>query len=461
MAEEKILIVDDDPGSRGVVSGYLEMAGYEVFEAGSGKEALNALDSTYYDMLITDLKMPGMDGVSLLKAVNERQVETIGIIMTGFASIETAVQAMKAGSFDYITKPVNRDELLLTVKKGLEFKRLRKENLSLRKELKRKYSFEGIVGCSDEMQRVYSLIERVADSDSTVLVLGESGTGKELVARTIHYNSPRSDKPLIPINCGAIPESLLESELFGHEKGAFTGAYSARIGRFEMANGGTIFLDEIGDMSPALQVKILRVLQERQFERVGGTKTVKVDVRVITATNQDLEKAVAEKKFREDLYYRINVIPITMPPLRERIGDIQLLVNHFLEIFSKKKGKKIEGITDEAMSFLINYQWPGNVRELENLMERLVILKREGVINVSDLPEKFVPSGDKAVLNSIKIPEQGINLEALVNDFENKLILQALEKSGGVKSRAAQLLQINRTTLVEKMKKKGITAKQD
>lgn len=461
MAEEKILVVDDDPGSRGVVSGYLEMAGYDVFEAASGKEGLNALDSTSYDMLITDLKMPGMDGVSLLRAVKERQADIVGLVMTGFASIETAVQAMKAGSFDYISKPVNRDELLLTVKKGLEFKRLRKENLSLRKELKRKYSFEGIVGTSDEMQRVYSLIEKVADSDSTVLVLGESGTGKELVARTIHYNSPRSDKPLIPINCGAIPESLLESELFGHEKGAFTGAYSARAGRFEMANGGTIFLDEIGDMSPALQVKILRVLQERQFERVGGTKTVKVDVRVITATNQDLEKAVAEKKFREDLYYRINVIPITMPPLRERIGDIQLLVNHFLEIFSKTKGKNIEGITDEAMAFLLNYQWPGNVRELENLMERLVILKREGVINVSDLPEKFVPSGDKAVLNSIKIPEQGINLEALVNDFENKLILQAIEKAGGVKSRAAQLLQINRTTLVEKMKKKGLTAKQD
>lgn len=461
MAEEKILVVDDDPGTRGVVSGYLEMAGYEVLEAENGKEGLNALDSTYYDMLITDLKMPGMDGVSLLKAVKERQADIVGVVMTGFASIETAVQAMKAGSFDYISKPVNREELLLTVKKALEFKRLRKENLSLRKELKRKYSFEGIVGCSDEMQRVYSLIERVADSDSTVLVLGESGTGKELVAKTIHYNSPRSEKPLIPINCGAIPESLLESELFGHEKGAFTGAYSARIGRFEMANGGTIFLDEIGDMSPSLQVKILRVLQERQFERVGGTKTVKVDVRVITATNQDLEKAVAEKKFREDLYYRINVIPITMPPLRERIGDIQLLVNHFLEIFSKKKGKKIEGITDEAMAFLVNYQWPGNVRELENLMERLVILKREGIINVSDLPEKFVPSGDKAALNSIKIPEQGINLEALVNDFENKLILQALEKSGGVKSKAAQLLQINRTTLVEKMKKKGLTAKQD
>lgn len=456
MAGEKILVVDDDSGSRGVLSGFLEMANYEVLEARDGKEALDLLDSNTFDMIMTDLKMPGMDGVSLLKAIRGRQADMVGMIITGFASIETAVLAMKAGAFDYITKPINRDELLLTVKKGLEFKRLRKENLSLRKELKKKYSFEGIVGDSDAMENVYSLIEKVADSDSTVLVLGESGTGKELVARTIHYNSSRSDKPLVPINCGAIPESLLESELFGHEKGAFTGAYSARVGRFEMANGGTIFLDEIGDMSPTLQVKLLRVLQERQFERVGGTKTVKVDVRIVTATNQNLESAVAEKKFREDLYYRINVIPIIIPPLRERVGDVPLLVNHFLEVFSRKKGKKIEGISDEAMSLITGYHWPGNVRELENLVERLVILKKDGVINVSDLPEKFAPVKEKAAMNPVFIPEEGINLDALVNEFENKLILRALEKSNGVKSKAAQLLQMNRTTLVEKMKKKNL-----
>lgn len=456
MAGEKILVVDDDAGSRGVISSFLELANYEVSEARDGKAALQMLESSPFDMIMTDLKMPGMDGVSLLKAIREMQSDMVGIVVTGFASVETAVMAMKAGAFDYITKPINRDELLIIVKKGLEFKRLRKENLSLRKELKKKYSFEGIVGDSDAMQKVYSLIEKVADSDSTVLVLGESGTGKELVARTIHYNSSRSDKPLVPINCGAIPESLLESELFGHEKGAFTGAYSARAGRFELANNGTIFLDEIGDMSPSLQVKLLRVLQERQFERVGGTKTIKIDVRVITATNQDLEKAVVEKKFREDLYYRINVIPITIPPLRERVGDVPLLVNHFLDVFSRKKGKRIEGISDEAMSLLLAYQWPGNVRELENLVERMIILKRDGVINISDLPDKFASVREKGVLNTVVIPEQGICLETLVNEFENKLIMQALEKADGVKSKAAQLLQMNRTTLVEKMKKKGL-----
>ncbi len=457
MAGEKILVVDDDANVRGVIKAYLELANYEVSMARDGEEALGMLDCSTFDAVLTDLKMPGMDGVSLLKAIRELQFDMVGIIVTGFASVETAVDAMKAGAFDYITKPINMDELLLTLRKGLEFKRLKKENLSLRKELKKKYSFEGIVGDSDAMQKVYSLIEKVADSDSTVLVLGESGTGKELVARTIHYNSSRSDKPLVPINCGAIPESLLESELFGHEKGAFTGAYSARAGRFELANCGTIFLDEIGDMSPSLQVKLLRVLQERQFERVGGTKTIKVDVRVITATNQDMEKAVVEKKFREDLYYRINVIPITVPPLRERVGDVPLLVNHFLEVFSRKKGKRIEGISDEAMSLLLSYQWPGNVRELENLVERMIILKRDGVINVSDLPDKFASVRERAVLNTVIIPEQGINLESLVNEFENKLITQALEKAAGVKSKAAHLLQMNRTTLVEKMKKKGLT----
>lgn len=456
MAGEKILVVDDDVNVRGVIKTYLELANYEVSMATDGEEALEMLDCSTFDAVLTDLKMPGMDGVSLLKAIRELHVDMVGIIVTGFASVESAVDAMKAGAFDYVTKPINMDELLLTLRKGLEFKRLRKENLSLRKELKKKYSFEGIVGDSDAMQKVYSLIEKVADSDSTVLVLGESGTGKELVARTIHYNSSRSDKPLVPINCGAIPESLLESELFGHEKGAFTGAYSARAGRFELANCGTIFLDEIGDMSPSLQVKLLRVLQERQFERVGGTKTIKVDVRVITATNQDLEKAVVEKKFREDLYYRINVIPITVPPLRERVGDVPLLVNHFLDVFSRKKGKRIEGISDEAMSLLLAYQWPGNVRELENLVERMIILKRDGVINVSDLPDKFASVREKAVLNTVIIPEQGINLESLVNEFEDKLIKQALEKAAGVKSKAAHLLQMNRTTLVEKMKKKGL-----
>lgn len=453
---EKVLIVDDERSIRAMLMDLLKMNNYDVFEASDGSEALEMLDSIAFDAVVTDLKMPGMDGVSLIKAATERHGDLVGIVVTGHASVDTAVQAMKAGAYDYVTKPINRDKLLLALRKGMDFRRLRRENVSLKKELRKKYSFTGIVGDSDAMQNIYSMIERVADSDGTVLILGESGTGKELVARTIHYNSSRNSKPLVPLNCGAIPENLLESELFGHEKGAFTGAYSARAGRFEMANGGTIFLDEIGDMSPALQVKLLRVLQEREFERVGGSRTVKIDVRVITATNIDLEKAVAEKKFREDLYYRINVIPITIPPLRERISDIPLLVNHFLKVFSKKKGKMIDGISDDAMAILTVYHWPGNVRELENLIERLIILKREGVIGVSDLPEKFAPAGEKAALNPVFIPEEGINLESLVNEFENKLILRALEKADGVKSKAAQLLQMNRTTLVEKLKKKGL-----
>jgi transcriptional regulator with GAF, ATPase, and Fis domain len=307
------------------------------------------------------------------------------------------------------------------------------------------------------MQRVFAMIERVADSDSTVLILGESGTGKELVARTIHFNGPRADKPLVPVNCGALPETLLESELFGHERGAFTGAHAARIGRFELAHGGTIFLDEIGEMSPTLQVKLLRVLQQRAFERVGGVKTIHVDVRVIAATNKDLDDAVRDGAFREDLYYRLNVIPIVVPPLRDHAEDIPLLVEHFLSVFNDEKRKQVGGVSPEAMKRLMAHHWPGNVRELENLIERLIILKGEGVILPEDLPDKVMNSAQAPAAPSFVFPYDGVDFNRMVDAFEDDLINHALRVAGGVKSRAAQLLRLNRTTLIEKMKKRRST----
>jgi transcriptional regulator with GAF, ATPase, and Fis domain len=311
-----------------------------------------------------------------------------------------------------------------------------------------------MIGYSDGMKKIFDTIEKVASSDSTIMIYGESGTGKELVARAIHFNSERNNSPLVAVNCGAIPEELLESELFGHEKGAFTGAIRTRIGRFELANGGSIFLDEIGDMSPALQVKVLRVLQEKQFERIGGVKTLQVDVRIIAATNQDLEKAIAEKRFREDLFYRINVIPIHLPPLRERRVDIPILANHFLRKFNKLKRKTVERIAPEVMEYLLRYSWPGNVRELENLIEMIVVLKEDGDIEFTDLPDKIVmlpPTGN--LTNGIEITDQGINYNDLVDQLERDLLASALEKAGGAKNRAAKLLNLNRTTFVEKLRR--------
>jgi DNA-binding NtrC family response regulator len=360
---------------------------------------------------------------------------------------------MKAGAYDYVTKPVRRDELLVVIQRALEFQRLHYENISLRKQLKAKYKFDNIISDHEKMQAIFAQIEKVADTDSTVIIYGESGTGKELIARALHYNSYRQDKPLIPINCGAIPEELLESELFGHEKGSFTGATALRQGRFELAHGGTIFLDEIGEMRPALQVKLLRVLQEREFERIGGTRTIKVDVRILAATNKNLEDLVERQQFRDDLYWRLNVIPITIPPLRERLSDIPLLVAHFITHFNAEKKQSLTGITPEAMQMLQSYHWPGNVRELENTMERIAILKGNGMIVPEDLPEKvFRPLLSRSA-PGVTIPDDGIDFDTTVETFEKQLLLQALAKAGGVKSKAAHLLHMNRTTLVEKVKK--------
>jgi DNA-binding NtrC family response regulator len=398
--------------------------------------------------------MPNLDGLQLLEFIQEINPENIVIIITGHGTINTAVEAMKLGAFDYITKPLKDDLVTLTIERALSYAKLREENIALKRNLKKKYDFSNMIGYSDGMKKIFDTIEKVASSDSTVMIYGESGTGKELVARAIHFNSERINSPLIAVNCGAIPEELLESELFGHEKGAFTGAIRSRIGRFELANGGTIFLDEIGDMSPALQVKVLRVLQEKQFERIGGVKTLQVDVRILAATNQDLEKAITEKRFREDLFYRINVIPIHLPPLRERRVDIPMLANHFLRKFDKLKRKAVEQIVPEAMEYLLRYPWPGNVRELENLIEMIVVLKEEGNIEVADLPDKIImlsPAG--SFINGIEITDNGINYNDLIDNLEKDLLSRALEKAGGAKNRAAKLLNLNRTTFVEKLKR--------
>ena len=455
----RILVVDDEWSIRDVLSNILRSEGFDVDTAEDGDIGIQMLEATRYDLVITDLKMPRVDGIEVLRYLSTSNSPTLGIVATGYGSIESAVEALRLGAFDYITKPFHLDEIKILVHKAREFQALQTENRALKRQIKSAGQQEKIIGSSPVMRRLGDLIRTVADSDSTVLVLGESGTGKELVARALHFNSDRSEMPLIPVNCGAIPEDLLESELFGHVKGAFTGATMNRIGRFQLADGGTIFLDEIGDMSPKLQVKLLRVLQEQSFEPVGATQTVRVNVRIIAATNRDLEKDVAEGRFREDLYYRLNVIPIHIPPLRERRDDIPLLVQHFIDRFNRSKGRKLKGFSQEAMNVLCSYNWPGNVRELENLVERMAILHSEGEIGVEQLPEKFhglAPQPPRLAADDLEIPDSGIDFNALVDEFESRLILKALEKAGGIKNQAAQLLGIKRTTLVEKMKKKGM-----
>ncbi|MEW6658364.1 MAG: sigma-54 dependent transcriptional regulator [Thermodesulfobacteriota bacterium] len=451
-----ILVIDDVLAVRQSLQEILGAEGYEVETAPDGESGLQRVKDQPFDLVLTDLALPGLGGMDILKYLVRHQPECSCIIITGYGTIQNSVAAMRLGAYDYLCKPVDPQELRLVVARALEHRRLKRENLQLKKQLHKRYGFANIVGNSEAIIQVFELIKKVADTDSTVLVLGESGTGKELINRAIHYNSLRRDGPLIPVNCAAIPEELLESELFGHERGAFTHAIRTRIGRFEQASGGTIFLDEIADMSPSLQVKILRVLQDRSFERIGGLKTIKVDIRVIAATNQDLEDMVRRGRFREDLYYRLNVIPIRVPPLRDRVADIPLLVQHFLHEFSRKKKKPCKRLNPKAMDLLLRYAWPGNVRELENLMERLVILSEGEEIQASELPERFRSKPASPPVKPQEIPDHGIHLTAAVQEFERALILKALDKSNWVKSRAAQLLNLNRTTLLEKMKKQNI-----
>ena len=457
-----ILVVEDDEGLQHLLRRLLSQEGRQVTVVGSGQEAIRMAREIPVHVLMTDLKLPDIDGLDVLERIHKIDPKVIGIVMTGFGSIDCAVRAMKAGAVDFLAKPFDNELVVGAIKKAIEIHCRRNQIQSSRKAVREQYQLEQFVGASEPIRRVTEFVSQVADCDSTVLIHGESGTGKELVARMLHFNSGRKDRPLIPVNCGAIPENLLESELFGHEKGAFTGAAHTRIGRFELAHGGTIFLDEIGELSLGLQVKLLRVLQERSFERVGGSKTIDVDVRVVAATNQDLELAVQQKRFREDLYYRLNVIPVTVPPLRDRRSDIPQLVNHFLGRLNRGKQSAVTACSSDTMARLMEYHWPGNIRELENMIERLVVLNRSGTIELSDLPDRFQrrPAVQEQTASQfISFSDQGVNLSREIEQFENRLIVGALRQANGITSKAAQLLQVNRTTLVEKMKRKGFDAK--
>ncbi|MBW2452855.1 MAG: sigma-54-dependent Fis family transcriptional regulator [Deltaproteobacteria bacterium] len=450
----RLLLIDDDNGSREGLSLLLKREGYLVDDAAAGEEALRLMGKNTYDVIITDLFLPGVSGIDILKRAKEMSLPTNVILITGNATAETAVEAMKEGAFDYITKPVNFDKLKILLVKAVEKSLLIAENLYLRQQLRGKYKFTNIIGNSPAIQPVFSRMEKILQTDSTVLILGESGTGKELVARAIHFNGTRKDKPFITINCGAIPADLLESELFGHVRGSFTGAIADKPGKFELANLGTIFLDEIGTMPMHLQMKLLRVLQEQELERVGSTRKMKLDVRVISATNANLENLVERGLFREDLYYRLNVIPIQLPPLRDRREDIALLAKHFLRKTCQDMRRPAMNLSPQALRALEGYNWPGNVREMENVIERAVALSDGDVIDCADLPPKI--GGAQLDVDSVpvpQIPDDGLDLSATIEEIERALIDRALLMSKGVKAKAANLLRINRTTLVEKIKR--------
>jgi DNA-binding NtrC family response regulator len=452
----KILVIDDNPDILKLIVDILKSNDYEVTAAPGGEAGIRELESDNYAMVLTDLIMPDVSGMEVLEHLIAKSPKTMCIILTGHGSIKSSVEAIKKGAFDYITKPVSASDILLSVEKAFKFKSLAEENIRLKKELRGQYKYTNLVGTSRAIKKIFDLIEKVADTDGTVLITGASGTGKELIARALHYNSSRSDKPLVVINCGAVPEALLESELFGHEKGAFTGAHKSRVGRFEMANCGTIFLDEIGEMSPSLQVKLLRVLQEQKFERVGGTKTIHVDLRIVAATNKNLTTAINKEKFREDLYYRLNVIPIKVPGLKQRKSDIPLLIDHFLKKFQKGSKKKITKFSPEVMDAMYAYDWPGNVRELENVIKRFTILCENSVVIFNDLPDSIRESSQSIQPVKEVILEKDLNLNEAVQSYEKRIILEALEQSSWVKSKAAKLLNINRTTLVAKIKKQNL-----
>ena len=460
---EKILVVDDEQGLREVLSIMLKRTGYAVTSVADGEEAVELLSKEIFDLVITDLRMPKVNGMEVLKAAESASPETVVLVITAFATADSAVEAMKQGAYDYLTKPFQVDEVQLIIRNALEKRRLTTENILLKREMASQSSFAQLVGQSEAIQKVFEVVRKVADSKSNVLICGESGTGKELVARAIHYNSGRSALPFVAVNCSAVPETLLESELFGHMKGSFTGAISNKAGLFEVANGGTIFLDEIGDTTPAIQVKLLRVIQEREFRRVGGHQDIKVDVRVVAATNKNLEKAVADGSFREDLYYRLDVIPIRLPPLRMRSGDIPLLATHFLERFSKESGKPVPVLSPEAMRVLVAHEWRGNVRELENLIERVVAFSTGGTVTDTDvqgwLHRSVVPQSQQGI--SLDLTDEGVDLEGLVNGIEKELLIKALEQSKWVKKKAARLLRLNARSFRYRLEKYAIKGGRD
>ncbi|MGH9336542.1 MAG: sigma-54-dependent transcriptional regulator [Vicinamibacteria bacterium] len=457
----RILVIDDEESMRQLLEIALGKEGYRLTLAESGRKATELFDKSSYDLVISDIKMPDMSGVDVLRHIKETDPTVPVIMITAYASAETAVEALRLGAYDYLTKPFKLEELKTNIRNALEKVRLKKENESLKRELKQKHGLDSMLGGSPLMLELFEHIKSVAITNSTVLITGESGTGKELAARAIHVRSPRANEQFVSINCGAMPETLLESELFGHLKGSFTGASTNHKGLFEVAHRGTIFLDEIGEMSPTMQVKLLRVLQEKKLRRIGSTEEIEVDVRILAATNKDLERGVQDKSFREDLFYRLNVIPIHLPPLRERREDIPLLATHFLPKACASTGKSISKISDEAMERLTAYDWPGNVRELENVLERAVALESASVILPERLPDKLREFGQAPLPSAADssedcFPEDGVDFSERVSSLERQLLNSAMDKAGGVQTRAAKLLNMNLRSFRYLLQKYGL-----
>jgi DNA-binding NtrC family response regulator len=448
----RILIIDDEPLMRMSISDALKEEGYEVSETASGKEGVALAKDGAFDIVITDLRLPDLDGLEVLKACKSASAETFVVLITAYGAVDTAVEAMKYGAYDYITKPFRMEEMLLMIRRMLRLRDLEHENILLKEQVEGRYNFSGIIGKSAKMEEIFDKIRIISQTDSTVLILGESGTGKELVANAIHYNSLRRSEPFIKVSCAALPETLLEAELFGYEKGAFTGAVKQKKGRFELADKGTIFLDEIGELSPAIQVKLLRVLQEKEFDRLGGSGTISVDLRIICATQRDLRKEAAKGAFREDLFYRLNVVPITLPPLRDRKGDIMLLSNHFLKYYAGLYNKSVAGFSPHAMELLLKHPFPGNVRELEHAVERAVVMGRGEEVLPSDLPEEIGGGDLSECLKTIESVHSHERLTKALRDFEKQYIIKVLEETKGNKTLAAKLLGVSRKTLWEKCK---------
>ena len=452
MEPEKILVIDDEESMRHMLEIMLEKEGYKAVAVQGGEEGVERLEKEIFDLILCDIRMPGMDGLAFLKEIKDRGIESTIIMMSAYGTVDTALEAMKLGAYDYISKPFKPDEVILTLRKAEERERLRKENLILKGEIKKEYQFGNLIAKSEKMMAIFDMIKKIADYKTSILILGESGTGKELIARAIHYNSNRGERPFVAINCGAIPENLLESELFGYVKGAFTDATRSKKGLFEEADRGTIFLDEISDLPLQLQVKILRFLQDQEIRRVGEVKPITVDVRIIAATARNLSQEVAKGKFRDDLFYRLNVIPISLPPLRERKEDIPLLVNHFIRKLNARHGMNIEGIAPRALKLLIDHHWPGNVRELENVIERAMVLTEGIRIEEEHLPWTL---DHQLTGESVPTPED-LSLKKMQKKVEEKLIRKALEKTKGNKTKAAKLLEISHPSLLNKIKEYGI-----
>ena len=453
-----ILLVDDEDELRQMLEELLQHSRHHVTACRNAMSAREAMRNGKYDIALLDIRLPDGDGLELLREFRQIDPDMGMIMMTGYAEVETAVDAVRLGADDFLKKPFDMDEMLIRIEELRKKRELKVNNRELTRQVRAGQASHTLIGQSQAIAKIRDMVSLLGDSDSTVLITGESGTGKEVMARMLHSAGSRAKKPMVSMNCGAIPEELLESELFGHVKGAFTGAVKARAGRFEVANGGTIFLDEIGDMSPNLQVKLLRVLQERKFEPVGSTQSINVDVRVIAATHRDLEAEISKGNFREDLYYRLNIIPIEMPPLRDRDDDVLLIADHFISHFNNLKQASIEGFSDAAREIMLSYRWPGNVRELQNLMERIATLKRSGVIEPEDLPSRMLGEAGR-IRQGFHIDvdkEERIDFKALVDEFENHLIVAALARFDWNKNKAAGFLTLNRTTLVEKIKKKGL-----